>query len=151
MSARKEEKILPVALPFVSQLNLSYDENNITISFASNSYIDNSDRKIYEYILEGFDKKWNTTYGNTLVYTNLDPGKYRLKVREKQLSERDKIHSIELPVIVHSPWWATWWAYSLYALLFLSIVSTLVRNWMARVHLRASLAQEKLEKEKMKS
>lgn len=30
----------------------------------------------------------------------------------------------------------------------LSIVSTLVRNWMARVHLRASLAQEKLEKEK---
>ncbi len=148
VSARKEEKILPVALPFVSQLNLSYDENNITISFASNSYIDNSDRKIYEYILEGFDKKWNTTYGNTLVYTNLDPGKYRLKVREKQLSERDKIHSIELPVIVHSPWWATWWAYSLYALLFLSIVSTLVRNWMARVHLRASLAQEKLEKEK---
>lgn len=56
MSARKEEKILPVALPFVSQLNLSYDENNITISFASNSYIDNSDRKIYEYMLEGFDK-----------------------------------------------------------------------------------------------
>lgn len=148
MTARDKEGVLPVALPFVSELHLAYDENNISISFASNSYIDNSDREIFEYCLEGFDRKWNTTYSNTLFYTNLDPGRYILKVREKKLSERDKVQTIELPLVVHSPWWATWWAYTLYVALFVWIVSFLVRNWMARVHLRASLAQEKMEKEK---
>lgn len=148
MTAHDKEGVLPVALPFVSELHLAYDENNISISFASNSYIDNSDREFFEYCLEGFDRKWNTTYSNTLFYTNLDPGRYILKVREKKLSERDEVQTIELPLVVHSPWWATWWAYTLYVALFVWIVSFLVRNWMARVHLRASLAQEKMEKEK---
>ena len=148
MTARDKGGVLPVALPFISELHLAYDENNISISFASNSYIENFDREIFEYCLEGFDRKWNTTYSNTLFYTNLDPGRYILKVREKKLSERDEVQAIELPLVVHSPWWATWWAYTLYVALFVWIVSFLVRNWMARVHLRASLAQEKMEKEK---
>lgn len=148
MTARDKGGVLPVALPFISELHLAYDENNISISFASNSYIENFDREIFEYCLEGFDRKWNTTYSNTLFYTNLDPGRYILKVREKKLSERDEVQAIELPLVVHSPWWATWLAYTLYVALFVWIVSFLVRNWMARVHLRASLAQEKMEKEK---
>lgn len=148
VSACQENTVLQEAFPFASKLNLSYDENNISISLASNSYIDNSDRKIYEYCLEGFDRKWNTTYSNMLVYTNLDPGEYLLKVRECQLGERDRVRVIELPIIVHSPWWATWWAYILYFVTVLWIVVFLVRNWMARVRLRTSLAKEKLEKEK---
>lgn len=144
----REKAILPVALPFVEELHLAHDENNISVSFASNSYTENSSRKIYEHYLEGFDKMWNTTYTNTLSYTNLDPGKYVLKVREKKLSEYDETQAIELPLIIHAPWWATWWSYTLYGVLLISIATFLIRNWMARMHLRAVLAREKMEKEK---
>ena len=86
VSCETSDRILETALPFADQINLEYNENNISISVASNSYIDNANRKIYEYWLEGFSNEWNTIYNNTIVYTNLNPGKYKLIVREKQQS-----------------------------------------------------------------
>lgn len=140
--------ILKTALPFAAQIELEYDENNLAISFTSNSYIENSNKSIYEYRLEGFGKEWSTTYGNTIVYTNLDPGTYKLVVREKQLNSQTEARAIELPIIVHSPWWATWLAYLVYACIVLTIVYVLLNNWRTKVLLQSSLAQEKLEKEK---
>lgn len=148
VSCETSDRILETALPFADQINLEYNENNISISVASNSYIDNANRKIYEYWLEGFSNEWNTIYNNTIVYTNLNPGKYKLIVREKQQSSLDEVHSIALAIVVHSPWWSTWMAYLVYLCMVVAIAYSLLRNWRARMQLRASLAQEKLEKEK---
>lgn len=148
VSCETSDRILETALPFADQINLEYNENNISISVASNSYIDNANRKIYEYWLEGFSNEWNTIYNNTIVYTNLNPGKYKLIVREKQQSSLDEVHSIALAIVVHSPWWSTWVAYLVYLCMVVAIAYLLLRNWRARMQLRASLAQEKLEKEK---
>lgn len=148
VSCETPNSIIDIALPFAKQINLQYDENNISITVASNSYISNSDRKMYEYRLEGFNKEWNTINNNTIVYTNLDPGKYKLMVREKQQSTFDSTHSIELSIVVHSPWWSTWLAYLIYISIITVIAYLLLKNWQTRMQLRASLAQEKLEKEK---
>lgn len=141
-------RTLEAALPFAHQVKLNYNENNISLSFTSNSYTNNSSKNIYEYRLEGFNKEWTTTYGNTIVYTNLNPGKYKLVVREKSLSSSDEVHSIELPIIIYSPWWATWWAYIVYISIMSVITWFIVMNWRTRMHLRASFAKEKMEKEK---
>ena len=148
VSCETSDRILETALPFADQINLEYNENNISISVASNSYFDKANRKIYEYWLEGFSNEWNTIYNNTIVYTNLNPGKYKLIVREKQQSSLDEVHSIALAIVVHSPWWSTWMAYLVYLCMVVAIAYSLLRNWRARMQLRASLAQEKLEKEK---
>lgn len=87
-------------------------------------------------------------YNNTIVYTNLNPGKYKLLVREKRQTSQDEIHSIALSITVHSPWWATWWAYTIYISIITTIGYFLLRSWRTRMQLRASLAQEKLAKEK---
>ena len=105
-------------------------------------------RSIYEYRLEGFSKEWSTSYNHTIVYTNLNPGKYKLVVREKQQGSLDDVHSIELSIVIHSPWWATWLAYLIYISIIAAMVYILLSNWQTRMQLRASLAQEKLEKEK---
>lgn len=147
ISCSSTNHILNTALPFAKRINLDYDENNIAISFASDNYI-NSNQHIYEYQLEGYSKEWRTIYGNTIVYTNIDPGRYKLIVREKQQSAHDKVHSIELLIIVHSPWWATWYAYLIYIIITSVIVYLLLKNWKTKLLLRASLAQEKMEKEK---
>lgn len=148
VSCETSTHILNTALPFARQINLKHNENNLLITVASNSYIDNTDRKIYEYRMEGLNKEWSTTHNNTIVYTNLIPGKYKLVVREKRQSSLDNVHAIELSVIIHSPWWSTWIAYLIYIGIIATITYFFLRSWRTRIQLRASLAQEKLEKEK---
>ena len=148
VSATTSDGILQKALPFVSSINLAHDENNITVSLASDGYGANASRQLYEYQLEGFDKEWHTVQTRELVYTNLDPGNYTLCVRERRARPQGGRYEIALRVGVNAPWWATWWAYTLYVLLALAVGGLLVRNRMARMRLRASLLQEKLEKEK---
>lgn len=137
-----------VSLPFVSEIRLSHTENNISISFTSNSYIDSQSKITYEYKLENFERDWNIAYNNTLIYTNLDPGKYRLIVREKTLGSSSDIKSVALSIIICPPWWNTWWAWSSYILLLLIISFWLVRNFRIKMRLRASLLKEQLEKKK---
>lgn len=148
VSCQTTGHILSTALPFAEKIDLKYNENNISLTIASNSYIDNANRKIYEYRLDGFSQEWSTIYNNTIVYTNLNPGKYKLLVREKRQTSQDEIHSIALSITVHSPWWATWWAYTIYISIITTIGYFLLRSWRTRMQLRASLAQEKLAKEK---
>lgn len=142
------DNILKAALPFVHEIDLKHNENNLSVSFTSNNYVNNTGRKVYEYMLEGFSKEWATTYDNTIVYTNLNPGEYKLIVREQQQSSQDTVSVIELPIVIHHPWWATWWAYLIYTCILSAIAWGIIRNWRSKMRLRASLAQEKMEKEK---
>ncbi|NIT61651.1 MAG: hypothetical protein GWN00_37265, partial [Aliifodinibius sp.] len=52
-------------------------------------------------------------------YTNLDPGEYIFRVKA---SNNDGVWNEEgtsLRIIITPPWWQSWWAYSIYALLIL--------------------------------
>lgn len=137
--------ILEAALPFTRRIDLDHDENKFSISFTSNNYVDDAtNRRIYEYKLDGFDEKWVLSLHNTITYTNLSPGHYTLMVRE----EGDGAHSAELQIVIHSPWYATWMAYLAYIVLLSALIFAWVRNQYSKAQLRASLAQEKFEKEK---
>lgn len=143
------ESVLETALPFTRRIDLEHNENNLSISFISNNYVDNATAKgIYEYRLEGFNEDWVTSLNNTIVYTNLNPGNYTLVVREKKQNPQDIVHAATLQIVVHSPWYATWIACLSYILILSAIVYALMKNWRTKMKLRASLAQEKLEKEK---
>lgn len=148
ISTGVEDSILKSALPFVRQIELAHNENNLSVSFSSNNYSSNTDSKIYEYKLEGFSKEWNKTNGNSVVFTNLPPGKYNLVVRELQQSPRDKVHLIELSILINRPWWNTWWMWILYLCIITVIGWKIFIEARSKMQLRASLAQEKLEKEK---
>ena len=148
ISVGTDDGILKSALPFVRQIELNHKENNFSISFSSNNYVNNTDRKIYEYKLEGFSKEWSKTNGNTVVFTNIPPGKYKLVIREQQQNLLDEIHAIELPILIHHPWWNTWWMWILYLCTITVIGWNIFSEARSKMQLRASLAQEKLEKEK---
>ena len=148
ISVGADDGILKSALPFVRQIELAHKENNFSINFSSNNYVSNTDRKIYEYKMEGFSREWSKTNGNTVVFTNLSPGKYKLVIREQQQSPLDEVHAIELPILIHRPWWNTWWMWILYLCTITVIGWNIFREARSKMRLRASLAQEKLEKEK---
>lgn len=145
VTANSADNILHSSFPFAAKLQLKHNENNIRITVSSNSYVDDVNKRNYEYKLEGFSKDWNTTNDNKIVYTNLNPGKYKLIVREKVHADVSKAHTIELPIIITPPIWATWYAYLFYIIATAILIYVLLKNWQTRIFLQASLEHEKKE------
>lgn len=95
------------------------DVTTITIEFAALHFASPLKNQ-YRYKLEGFDNLWR--YGGTsgsTTYTNLPPGEYtfRLMAANRDGFWSDGFDQIKI-ITVLPPWWRTWWAYTLYFILF---------------------------------
>ena len=85
----------------------------------------------YQTWMEGFDKDWSAWGKNTYKeYTNLSPGKYVFHVRARNAYDKISKEAVYSFTILH-PWYSTWWAYLLYALVFL-FAGFLILRWRTR-------------------
>jgi two-component system sensor histidine kinase ChiS len=107
---------------------LSYQQTFFSFEFAALNFLQPSKNE-YTYKLEGFDKDWNSV-GNRrhAYYTNVPHGTYTFQVKG---SNNDKVWNevgtfIEL--IILPPPWKTWWAYSLYILTILIVITRYVNS-----------------------
>lgn len=75
----------------------------------------------YEYMLEGFDKEWvYSGKRNFARYTNLEPGKYKFKVRARD--KNGKLSEVkEVSLKIKKPWYATNIAYFIYFIVLIII------------------------------
>ncbi len=139
--------ILSNIMAQTTDIKLDYDQNNITIEFASfNYHYDHN--QIFEYQLAGFDKGWTQTSDNSITYTNLPPGDYTLMVR--QLKNKKGSHkTIHLNVFIATPLYASVWAYIFYILCLLGIMIAIIHFKTRQATLRSSLAFERKEKERI--
>lgn len=99
-------------------LSLNPSERNLTFQFAAIDYT-NPDEISYAYKLKGLEENWNYADKNrTANYINLPPGKYELQVRSTNGDGVwvNNIHSLSIHVL--PTFWETYWAWLLYALLF---------------------------------
>jgi signal transduction histidine kinase/ligand-binding sensor domain-containing protein/DNA-binding response OmpR family regulator len=132
--------LLPQPLFLQSEINLSYKQNIISLSFAALDY-HASDKNRYQYMLEGFDDHWvDAGYRRNVTYTNLPSGTYTFKIKA---SNSDQVWSndvADLKIFISPPPWRTWWAYLIYFL----IISGLL--WFSRyIKLRRIYLQNRLE------
>ena len=110
--------ILKQTLDMQRSISLRYSENQFTIHMASdNGGVNNATRFIYQ--LKGFNDKWiKTPSANPdITYMSLPSGTYTLCVR--MLKDDGTMGDVEsqLVITIGTPWYRTWWAWSLYALL----------------------------------
>ncbi len=138
--------ILSSALSNYKEIELDYNKNNLFIEFATSNYVSNNDFQ-YEYKLVGLDDTWLPAHSTTISYTNLSPGKYRLFVREVWEDAKTETKQIELGIKINPPFYATVWAYLLYALLVVGILYAIFRFNVRQAKLKASLEYERKEKE----
>ncbi len=107
-------------------IKLSYNENRLTFKYVG-LYYQNADLVHYAYKLDGYDKNWiSTGTERTAVYTNLSPGTYTFRVKA---ANPDGVWSTENPsliIVINPPWWQTWWAYIVYAILFILTLWTFI-------------------------
>jgi ligand-binding sensor domain-containing protein/signal transduction histidine kinase len=100
------------------EIVLDHDQNNFSFEFSSLSY-SNPAKNQYAYKLEGVDKDWVYSGSRRYVaYTNIDPGKYTFKVKGTNHDGSWNEKGTSISIIIHPPWWSTWWAYSLSAGVF---------------------------------
>lgn len=80
-----ESHILSQTMPYTESIKLAHNQNSLILEVATSNYTQNKYK--YEYQLEGFDRTWLPLHSPKIVYTNLDPGHYKLTVREKNDSQ----------------------------------------------------------------
>jgi signal transduction histidine kinase/CheY-like chemotaxis protein/ligand-binding sensor domain-containing protein len=109
--ARKdsEQGFLEKDISETKSLTIPYDNSVLSFEFASLNYSSPEKRK-YAYKLDGFDKDWNETGTNRIAtYTNLDPGKYTLKVKGMNSEGKWSDKQTSLSLTITPPFWMTWW------------------------------------------
>ncbi|MFZ9031890.1 MAG: two-component regulator propeller domain-containing protein [Robiginitalea sp.] len=112
-------------------LTLAYDQRDFSIFFTSIDY--RNSQKNMMYTLENYDPGW--LKGNSdapATYFKVPPGDYVFRI--KTVNNSSGIASDKrLGIVILPPWWATWWAYGLYALLLVLGILFVHRFQKARV------------------
>lgn len=140
--------ILPKPLFLTNKIELSYEEDIISISYAALDY-HASDKNQYQYILEGFDKQWVSAGKNrTITYTSLPSGSYTFKIKSSNsdLIWNSKITSIQIDIL--PPPWKTWWAYIIYSLMIGGLLYLSRKITLNRIYLKNKLEIANLNYEK---
>jgi signal transduction histidine kinase len=131
---RIETKTDTIPLPFYGRNKglapVERKEDSYRFEFAA-PYFEDEKKTKYQTYLEGFDPDWVDWNDNRFKeYTNLSPGTYTFHVRAMahtgRISEEATYSFVVLP-----PWYATWWAYILYALLIGAAITGIVK-WRSR-------------------
>ena len=99
-----------------TKIDLSYEQNSLTIGFAGLSYL-NTGKLVYHYILEGIDKEWKKADElNQALYNYLPPGTYTFKVKAENPDGLSSSNTTRLTIRVNPPFWKSWWFYAVLAL-----------------------------------
>jgi len=107
---------------------LTHRDNIISFEFSALHY-SNSKKNKFAYKLVGWDKNWvNTDYKNRRAsYTNLPHGNYTFRVKASNSDGYWNEEGTSLQIKVLPPPWKTWWAYTLYGLILLSVFFVYIR------------------------
>jgi len=128
----KDQSPLKENITDTKEIVLSHNQSVISFEFASLNYV-MQDKKQYSYMLEGFDKDWNNiATRHSATYTNLDPGKYTLKVRGLNNEGKWSTKMSELKIIITPPFWMTWW---FKLLVLLGVVGSAIGFYKFRINI----------------
>jgi signal transduction histidine kinase/ligand-binding sensor domain-containing protein/DNA-binding response OmpR family regulator len=143
-----EELDRPVEL--VQHLELPYNRNSLSLSFALLEYAA-PERHRYRYRFAGVHDDWiDLGSSRTVVGTDLSPGSYTLTVDARDAFGTAAREPIVMHITVTPPFWRSNWAYAFYALVLVGLLMGLQRLRINRMRLREQLHRESLEARHLK-
>ncbi len=138
---------LTQAISEAEAITLSYEHKVFSFEFAALDFTASSKNQ-YAYKMENFDADWQQAGASrTATYTNLDPGEYVFRVKACNNDGVWNEAGAAIKIIITPPWWRTWWAYGLYALLFAAGIFAADRIQRRRVLAKARVQTEIREAE----
>lgn len=144
-----EKSILKKDIDQTNHITLKYNENVISFDFTALDFHSRGKNNFF-YYMDGFESTWQTA-GNhqNATYTNLPPGDYFFRIKATNIYNfpNDLERSIKITIL--PPFWKTFWAYLIYAILLSVAGFMLYRFNEIRHEEKMILNIEKIEKEKL--
>lgn len=117
------DSLLSKHISFTKELTLKPHHNTVTFRFAALHYF-LPEKTEYFYWLEGFHSTLQYAgKANEITFGDLPPGAYTLKIEAVREDLGWKATANPLTITVLKPWWKSWWAYLLYSIAFISLVT----------------------------
>ncbi|MDZ7646444.1 MAG: two-component regulator propeller domain-containing protein [Cytophagales bacterium] len=126
-----------------SNIRLAHDQNTFGLRFTEIDFTNDADTRIY-YKLENYDTEWRHSFAEEPAsYFQIPPGEYVFKIKASN-SQSGRWTERSLAITIVPPWWTTWWAYSVYGLLFVGGVFLVDRVQRKRIiNKERALARER--------
>jgi ligand-binding sensor domain-containing protein len=119
-----------------------YNQNNLTFIFSAVNY--SAPEKVkFQYWLEGYSDKWETTNDRSVIFPRLLPGKYTMKIRASTNENFNSSRIAAYSFKIKKPIWSVWW-FRLLALLFIAAAA----YWLIRLRIKRIRKKDLLEKER---
>lgn len=117
-----------------SSIDIEPDEQNLIIEFSSLDFRNHS-RICYAYRLKGMDKDWVylPVGKNAAIYNKVGKGDYTFEVKATDENGLWSQHVTTFEIHRLPAWWETWWAYTLYLLLFIAALWQVIKRYKERV------------------
>ncbi|MCJ8272574.1 MAG: ATP-binding protein, partial [Psychrosphaera sp.] len=146
--AQDKRPILTRVINQTQHLSLGYKDDVLAFEFAALHFAEPQQNQ-YAYQLAGFNQDWIYTDSahRRATYTNLPAATYTFRVKA---SNKDGVWNEtgkSITVTVLPPPWKTWWAYTIYGLSLLLVITRFVQNQRDKVKQK----QVELEKERQVS
>ena len=150
VSNKNNPLILDSLITVKRHLHLTYRENIFSLEFSALDY-SAPQRNRYAYRMLGFNNNWIQA-GNQrfATFTNLPAGRYTFQVRGANSDGLWNEHPRSLIISVRPPIYKTWWAYSLYVLIFGLFLWGVRQYEMKRIVLKNRLNMKEIEGEKLR-
>jgi signal transduction histidine kinase/DNA-binding response OmpR family regulator len=132
------------------EIILQHDQSVFSLEFAALEY--QHPQKIkYAYKMDNIDPEWVFTDASRrfVTYTQLDPGTYRFHVKATNMDGVWNLRQVSVKISIMPPLWATWWAYSLYGIVFLGLLFAARRYELNRMELKHDLQIKETEANQM--
>ncbi|HFB99462.1 MAG TPA: hypothetical protein ENJ53_01530, partial [Phaeodactylibacter sp.] len=144
----KEWTVANASISTVKKIELPYTQNTLTFQLAALEYTDPK-RNQFKVYLDNGDKIDSTFLGtkNSITYANLSPDEYSFRFTASNAEGiwQKKMHTLK--IIIHPPFYQTWWFRIVIALGLMAIVG-LISAFYYRYQLRKKQLQlEKQERE----
>lgn len=143
-------EILSCAIEYTERIELSHNQNLISIDFTSLDYASLFGQEVV-YRLEGMSKEWITIDrpSQTLTFLRLPTGVYRLHLAYRPVNgEPTPCHTLE--IVVLPPLWLSWWAIVFYVVLFFLVIYVVVLGVHRRRRRKMEMMQMTMQYEKQR-
>ncbi|MEM9023873.1 MAG: histidine kinase, partial [Bacteroidota bacterium] len=123
---------------------LAFDRNTLSFTFEANNY-----RFAFPKIrcqLVGLDSDWVHPPHNSIQYTNLSPGDYAFQVQARH-REEPWGNVEEVRFHIETPFWQTWWFYTLCVLAGILVIGSAVSWWYRSKQARLTQEVDRLKAE----
>jgi len=136
--------ILSAPLMQTKDIQLSYNQNTFSFQFSNIDFISAHEDTRLLYMLQNYDNAWRKAGDEkTAYYFNLPPGTYVFKV--KAYTAAGITAEKDIAVIITPPWWHTWWAYTIFAVVLTGLIWAFIAYRSSTLKRANKVLEEKVE------